>query len=176
MLGAILFEASWLGTQGCCLLLFNPEGQNSLSGHVHFLLSPYIPSSGTCALPRWGNSLWHVQDLLPSESPLQPLRDKTPLFSVAIVPDSLFSVHLSQNIVSSFKEPPLCPKIWYTVGASKMWAEWIGWSKNQAKGKKELEAFGNPTTAVWWIAPPSPCPANTRSRAPRTSGCDFSWK
>lgn len=66
----------------------------------------FSPSFGICPLSRWVKNLWQLQVLLPPGSPLQPLGDKTTVFSlsVTIVPEKLLCVHLFQKYYELFQE------------------------------------------------------------------------
>lgn len=83
ILAALLFEASWLPHKKVaqfCLTQRVRSAYLAISSLCLFLSFP--PTFGICPLSRWVKNLWQLQVLLPSGSPLQPLGDKTPFFSL----------------------------------------------------------------------------------------------
>ena len=105
---AILCDVSCLGTS--CLVLYYPEGKRGWPDQVHFFLSSHIPSSDMCTSSideqKTCNSCrFHfLQEALSNHLEIKHH------FSLSLTID-LFSVHLSQIIMNSFKELPLCPWI-----------------------------------------------------------------
>lgn len=137
ILAALLFEASWLPHKKVaqfCLTQGVRSAYLAISSLCLFLSFP--PTFGICPLSRWVKNLWQLQVLLPSGSPLQPLGDKTPFFSLCCCSSRMvLCVHLLQKIVNSFKKSLLSSRISHTVCAPKMWVGWTGWHKNKVNAR-----------------------------------------